>query len=502
MLKSNLAVKVLKKRIQELELRLVEARYETFCPYDYKYKHNELVPYLTAAAEIKYYTKVQAALMKGLHKFGKASEKNVKEMEDAVDKISPALVYELEEKVTKHDQQALIMALKGNLQACEKVNPLLKDYLKGLVSRDTAKLIHPGTTSYDIVDTARAMMYRDSTNEIVIPESIKLLKNLVGLAEKYMDRVQIGRTHGQWTSPLTFGYALAMYAEGLADRIPKLRQGANSLEGKISGIVGTGASIASIVGKENALEFEGYVLEDVLKLNVSRASSQVTRKEKLADLTHYLITLAAVLADMSNSMRHLQRSEIHEIGELGEQRRGGSSADPSKSNPINFENVNGLFEVLSNAQNTVYHTIITDHQRDLRNSVMHRFEPTHLICGVFDSLKRLNKVMPKLAVYENQMDGHIKKASKLSKAEALNAILKAHLVEDSHERVRKWTTEAIKQDRDLIYVALEEKDINHLWEKEFSEEEKAVLMDLSLYTGLAKEKTRRIVEAIKNEFNF
>lgn len=482
--------------ISQLEQNEKEARFNNFCPYDYRYRDKKLGEYLFESSTIRYFVKVQAALMKGLHKFGKATEKNVVEMEEAVEKVSPALVQHIEDNKTRHDQLAVIHALKD------------------IVSEDTARRIHPGTTSYDIIDTARNLAYKEATTEYIIPRAKKLLGVLVDLAEEYVQRPQIGRTHGQWTSPVIFGYTIIIYANRIADRIQKAEIAANALEGKVAGITGTHASICQIVGEENALDFEKYVIKDVLGLEVCPAATQIIPREKLTDLTHYLISLDTVLADLSNSMRHLQRSEIHEVGERsqakmgGEEELGGSSADPSKSNPINFENVNGLWRVILTAQAQMYHQSVSDHQRDLTNSVMLRFEPTHTICGVNESVGRLTKVMGKLAVYADSMDENLEKAQKFSIAEALTATLKGYYLDDAflgmdpHEKVRALAKEAKKQDKPLLDIALKDDGVKYYWDHHFSDEQKSFLKDIKLYTSLARQKTLALIEEIREKFGW
>ena len=412
---------------QTLHQEFREQKYRNFCPLDYKYHSPELVPYISAEGEVRHCAKVQAALMEGMRKFGLAEERNVKEIRAAVPLISAADVYSLEANVTKHDQIAILVALA--------------EY----VSKDTANLMHPGTTSYDILDTARAKAYKDCMNEVFMPQAKEFLKSLVNLAEEYADQVQIGRTHDQWTSPVTFGFAVINYAKRVGDRISRIQEAADSLQGKISGIVGTHASLETVVGKGQARDFESYVL-GLLGLKPCEASTQITNKEQIIDLAHYVTTLDGVLADLSNSMRSLQRSEINEVTQSDTAKRlGGSSAEPSKNNPITFENANGLWEDVIGGMMTMYHLQVSDHQRDLRGSVQNRFEPTHIVCSTYSTLKKLTKVMNNLMVIPENMERSLKAANKYSIAEALNATLKRHRFPNAHETVKELAKKAKKQ---------------------------------------------------------
>ncbi len=492
------------------ENQWIEDRWNTFCPYDNKYKPEELVPYLSASALMKYCVKVQAGFVHGLYKFGKAKEENVKELEQAVDKISAALIYTLESKVTKHDIRGLLMGLEGtdDPEHLKKVKQVLNESYaevlsQGLVSEETASLLHPGTTSYDVLDTARAMMYKEAMNDVIIPQAKETLKVLVDLAEQSKEVAQVGRTHGQWTSPTLFGYVIASFAYGLAERIEKLEESANALEGKVAGIVGTGASPGTIVGMENALEFERIVLEDYCDVKVSKGAQQTVRKEKLADIGHYIVTTHTVLSDMANDMRHLQRSEIMEVAEgTGLRNLQGSSADPGKANPINWENTAGLLAFVAGGMNTLYAITQSNHQRDLRNSTLERFEPTHMMLGLQNSLKRQASTMQDIVVFEENMAAKLEEANKFGISECLNAILRSYNFEDSHGYVAKLTKKARKEDRPLLTVALEDDGIRELWDNTFSEDQKMWLTDIKGYTGVSRQKTDIMLKEIRGKFGF
>ena len=59
---------------------------------------------------------------------------------------------------------------------------------------------------------------------------------------------------------------------------------------------------------------------------------------------HALISTLGVLADLADDMRHLQRTEIGEVGEAFGADQVGSSTMPHKRNPWNFENVKSMWK--------------------------------------------------------------------------------------------------------------------------------------------------------------
>src|SRR5918992_2104754 len=95
------------------------------------------------------------------------------------------------EQVTQHDVIAFTTAV------AEKVGP-------------SARWLHFGLTSSDVIDTAQALQMREACDLI--------LKGLEGLmqavqvrAEEHRRTPMIGRTHGVHAEPMTFGLKLALW---------------------------------------------------------------------------------------------------------------------------------------------------------------------------------------------------------------------------------------------------------------------------------------------------
>src|SRR3989344_2198041 len=297
------------------EKAVAEFRLRSVCPDDGKYgkSTNKLRDYLSAEAEWKECARIQSFLLEIRASYGQAKPEQVREVTDAIDKIDPLNMSLLEEKVTKHDQLAVLEEIGRH------------------VSPETKALLHPGTTSYDVLDTARAQLIKRAWREVMRPEVTNAVKGLCDLAENTVDVLQVGRTHLQDTSPVLFGGILASYAARLADRVSRCDLYFNDLRGKISGIVGTGASIDMVIGDRKSLEFEKMVLEK-LELTPDYTATQVTQKERFADVGHGIVSLMSVLGDFANDMRMLYSSSIQEVSDRESAARlGGSSADAGKN---------------------------------------------------------------------------------------------------------------------------------------------------------------------------
>lgn len=447
-------------------------------PDDSKYSKasQKLVPYLSARAEWVTCAYVQRVLLETRMEFGQAEKKHLDEIDAALPKINPVNMSLLEEKVTRHDQLAVL------------------EELGRFVSEETKALLHPGTTSYDVLDTVRAWLYKRAWYEVIRPEVAKAIEKLCELSEKSSDLLQVGRTHLQDTSPVLFGGVLAGYASRLADRVEKLDAVFDDLRGKVSGIVGTGASIEMVIGQGKSIEFEKAVLKK-LDLKPDYTATQVVQKERLADVGNGIVTLMHVLADFTNDMRMLYSSAIQEVTSRdNKERLGGSSADAMKNNPIDYENMTGKVSVPEGGMRTLYEMISTDFQRDLRSSVQARYQPQLMMVETYEAFTRLNKTLEQLSVNEDRMAANLLPVRR-NPSEAMVAILRG---EPSwrhskyglgHDFVKEMGKIAKKTNRTLMEVAMNDPEFVALYNSLLPQYKRDILSGkLELYIGSAKER--------------
>jgi len=446
----------------------LKEKFDNFSPTDYRYFVEDLKPYLTERAFIKYKARVEAALVKVLAKFKIISREIAREIVQAADSITAEEVYE-EEKRIKHDIRALVNCIRNR------------------VSLKARPYIHFLATSYDIVDTANALRYKDASLKVIIPEMIRLEKIWMALAERYKDGVQIGRTHGQHAEPITFGFALAQYVNRWGNRILKLKEATNNLVGKFSGAVG--AYNASSLFFNNPEEFERAVLSEV-GLKPANISTQILPPEPVVDFYHAIISSFGVLANFCDDMRNLQRSEIAEVGEEFEEEQVGSSTMPQKKNPLNFENVKSMWKVFMSRMITVYCDQISEHQRDLTNSCSQRYLPEVLV-GFTAGVRRMAKVSSKLQIDKTNMEKNLRMSEGLIVAEPLYILLAFQGYSDAHEYMRKLSMKSLKDNQSLIEMIKKDKNLKPYLEK-LTASQKEIIENPSKYTGIASKKVEVI----------
>lgn len=450
--------------------------FDCVSPLDFRYWGQDpalrelLEPYVTEAARVRSEARVEAAAARALAEMGLCREQAATEIEEAAEAISPQEVAAEEARI-HHNIRALVNCLRA------RISPAARPY------------VHLCLTSFDVIDTATAWRMKSVAYAALLPQLRELVGILIGLARREKETLQIGRTHGQHAEPITFGFAVAEYVARLGGRIEAIREAAEVLPGKISGAVG--AYNASALFCADPREYERRVLEH-LGLPVAGYSTQVVEPEPLGDFVHTLVSTFGVLANLADDMRHLQRSEISEVGEAFEAEQVGSSTMPHKRNPWNFENVKSLWKQFMPRMMTVYADQICEHQRDLTNSASQRFIP-EIVVALVSTVRRLQRIMSRMVVDPQKMAENFALTEGMITAEPAYILLAAAGHPDAHEAVRRLTLEAEETGRSFPQVLAEHQELSE-YLAELTPAQRELLTDPRRYTGLASQRTEEICQ--------
>lgn len=445
-------------------------RFDSISPVDYRYYDEGAAEYLSENGFTRYKLSVECALVKVLYYRGICSKEVLEEIENACSKVTTEEVYE-EEKRIGHDIRALVNCIRS------KVSDTAKPY------------VHMTATSYDIVDTANAARYKDVVDDVLLLALRNLNGVLIALTLREAETVQIGRTHGQHAVPITFGFAIAGYVSRLGESIKALDACVGKLSGKFSGAVG--AYNASSLFFDNPESFESEVLRE-LGLVSAEHSTQVVPPEALMRLLYEVAMVAGILANLSDDMRNLQRTEIGEVGEEFSATQVGSSTMPQKRNPINFENAKSCWKIIAPRIMTVLMDQISEHQRDLTNSASSRTYG-EMIAYAVATAKRLDRTMRKLTVDRVNLERNLAMQNGLTAAEPLYIILATLGHPDAHGKVLSLTLRAQRDGVTLIEVVATDAEMQEYLHK-MTEYQIEVIKNPSLYTGIAAKKAKKIAE--------
>ncbi len=362
---------------------------------------------------------VEATLSEVQESLDLIPKKSSIDIRKAITQVTRKRVEEIEDEIN-HDIMAVVKAIE------EK-------------SGDSGKWIHFGATSYDIVDTARSLQHKKALK--LIEKAIEsLLKSLGILAKKHKNSVMLGRTHGQWATPITFGLKIAVFLSELnrhRERLNELKP--RIITGKFLGAVGSGAAMAP-----NTLEVQAKVCEK-LGLNKPLATTQILGRDRIAELIAWGSNLATSLEKFTLEVRNLQRSDIGEVAEAFDKKKQvGSSTMAQKKNPITSENVGGLARIIRSMLYVSYENNLQWHERDLANSSSERIILPQFYILLEYILIKTNDVFSNLFVNTKRMEKNLESAGGLPMAEAfVIALGKTDLGRQSaHELVRKIAMEA------------------------------------------------------------
>jgi len=448
-------------------------RFDSLSPLDSRYWDEDVARHLSENGFTRAKLAVEMALVNVLHRRGLCDADVVREIEAACGQVTTEEVYAEEDK-TKHDIRALVNCIQ------RRVSDRAKPY------------VHMTATSYDIVDTANALRYRAVVTEVVAPLLLKLEKTLIDLTLREAETVQIGRTHGQHAVPITFGFAMAGYVSRLGNSIENLRARTRDLVGKFSGAVG--AYNASSLFFEDPDGFEGEVLDE-LGLFAAEHSTQIVPPEPMARLLSEMTVACGVMADLADDMRHLQRTEIGEVGEAFGADQVGSSTMPQKRNPINFENAKSMWKIVASRASLAFMDQLSEHQRDLTNSASAR-SYGEVFAYAAAIAKRLERTLKKLEVAPENLERNLRMQGELITAEPLYLLLAAAGHPDAHEKVRRLTQAARASGRMFSSeIGLDKETRGYI--DRMSPHQREMLWHPEKYVGIAAKKAREVAKTWK-----
>lgn len=459
---------VLNSSFYRRPLMAMRDQFDNLSPLDYRYWDEEVAQHLSENAFTRYKCRVEYALAKTFWRRDSCSTQVLDEIQHACTTVTTNEVYE-EEKRIHHDIRALVNCI------CRKV------------SDEAKRFVHLAATSYDIIDTANAARYKDVVTHVLVPSLLKLESVLINHALNYEETPQAGRTHGQHAVPITFGFAVAGYISRLGGSIEALKDLSQKLVGKFSGAVGAYNALSLLVDDPEV--FEAQVLAE-LGLKPAEHSTQIVPPEPLARLLCEVTFAGGIMANLADDMRHLQRTEIGEVGEKFEEGQVGSSTMPQKQNPINFENAKSLWKAEMPRMVTVFMDQISEHQRDLTNSASARTYP-EMFAYVVSMAKRLAKTMEKLQVNLANVEKNFLMQKDFVIAEPLYILLAAHGHPDAHEKVRALTLTARQKGISLQKAVNGNPEMQPYLSK-MTPYQLQVLQDLRHYNGIAAQKAASI----------
>ncbi len=263
---------------------------------------------------------------------------------------------------------------------------------------ESARWLHFGLTSSDVLDTALAVQLRQAC-DLVLSDIDALLDALRRRATEHRRTPMMGRTHGVHAEPMTLGLKLARWFTQVQRDRGRIARARESISvGKMSGAVGTFAHLDPAV--------EVAVCRR-LGLQPAPVSSQIIQRDRHAELLSGLAIAAASLETFALEIRGLQKTEIDELGEPFGKGQKGSSAMPHKRNPIGCEQITGLARLLRANAMAGLENIALWHERDISHSSVERIILPDSFIALDHMLRSFTRIVDGLVVHADRMRANI-----------------------------------------------------------------------------------------------
>ncbi len=360
-----------------------------------------------------------------------------------------------------------------------EITAFLKSITEGLERK--TRFVHYGLTSSDLMDTGLS---------IQIQQAIKVIsRRLQEISEQLKQRaletraiMSIGRTHGVFAEPVSFGWKFARFYAQVERNRERLNWVAEeTCTGKLSGAVGNYAHLSPQIEQKVCEKFQ---------LKPEPISSQVIPRDRYALLLFCIALIAANLEEIVLEIRHLSRSEVGEMEEPFYPGQTGSSAMPHKKNPIVSERITGLSRVIRSFVITALENIPLWHERDISHSSTERIIIPTAFQLLDYSLVQTLRILQGLQIHPERIVRNLKKAGETiySQKILLEAVRKGMNREEAYQVIQESAIKSGQNGQSFLSLLLQDEAFARL----FTEEELKTLCDPASYNRHTETVFRRL----------
>ena len=393
----------------------------------YRNKVNELAPYFSEEALIKYRVLVEIEYFIALCEIPlpqlKSVDKNIFDDLRAIYKdfsSEDALAIKKIESVTNHDVKA--------------VEYFIKEKFDALGLSQYKEFIHFGLTSQDINNTAIPLSIKEAMNDVYVTEYLIVLNKLKQLSKDWAAIPMLARTHGQPASPTRLGKEIAVFVVRLEEQFNLLNDIPSAA--KFGGATGNFNAHHVAYPNIDWKAFGGSFVKEKLGLQHSFPTTQIEHYDHMAALFDTLKRINTIIIDLNRDIwTYVSMEYFKQKIKAGEV---GSSAMPHKVNPIDFENSEGNLGIA----NAVFEHLsaklpISRLQRDLTDSTVLRNVGVpfgHTLIGFKSTVKGLGKLLLNESKFVEDLENNWAVV-----AEAIQTILRREAYPNPYEALKGLT---------------------------------------------------------------
>lgn len=364
--------------------------------------------------------------------------------------------------------------------------PFVKQLNKAC-DKETARWVHYGATTQDILDTGMVLQIRNGL-QIVEAELKAIILATAQLAEKHKKTVMAGRTFQQLAAPITFGYKAGVWLDEMLrhqDRLLQLKD--RVLVGQCAGAVGTFATLGNdgIAVQERMMEILQLKTPDI---------TWHTARDGWAEMIGLFAMISATLAKIANEVAILMRSEVGELSEPFEVGRGASTTLPQKRNPISCEPIIAIAPKMRELLSSQLTAMIQEHERGVGQMNIEWMVIPEAFILLSGSLKHSRFILENLWVDEKNMRHNLSLGGGLLMSEAVMMGLAPKVGKaKAHHLVYAAAGKAYENGLTLKEALMADEEIT----RELSEAEIDYLIDPANYVGCVETMISRVLNKVK-----
>ncbi|KAJ8087638.1 hypothetical protein PM082_006471 [Marasmius tenuissimus] len=429
----------------------------------------------------QYYLNFEAALAKAQARLGVIPEKAA---EAIVEKCDIELI-DMEE-LRRETEKIGYPVLPVVKQVVRMVN-------ESVPGEGLGEWAHWGATTQDVTDTATVLQLRD-TCSLVSRSLDEIISALEEAAQKYASTPMAARSNLQQAVPMTFGFKLARllatfkrHKQRLSEILPRL------LVLEFGGAAGTLATLCDSSTSSQttvALQVQAQLAQD-LDLSVPEIAWH-TERDRICEIGSFFALLTGTCAKFAFDIKLLMQTEVGEVHEPFYPNRGSSSTMPQKRNPIGSVYITAMASTVKQLSAALLDAMVEDHERSTGPWEVEWIVVPQMATMTHACLRWTVEVVKGMEVFPERMEENLGLTKGLVVSEAvMMGIGRVVGRQFAHDLVYELCRKALKEDRPLLEVLLEDEEVRKTG---ISKEELERLCDPKNYLGLSEEMVKRVVE--------
>jgi 3-carboxy-cis,cis-muconate cycloisomerase len=363
--------------------------------------------------------------------------------------------------------------------------PLVKQLIKIVDEADAnaSGYVHFGATSQDVIDTATVLQLRDAL-KLISGDLDTLIRQLVLLVEEHKDTVMIGRTFLQHARPITFGFKVAGWLDGILRSKKRIE---NALAENFA------IQLGGAVGTLSGMEDKGILIAEEMCSRLGLRMPLIawhTQRDRLVEIASAIGILAGNIGKIGNDISLLMQTEVGEVFEPLVAGKGGSSTMPHKRNPVSSISCISIAQRIPPLVSSLLTGMVQDHERATGNWQAEWETMETIVKLTAGSVNQAVIVTNGLVVDKDQMKLNLELTKGLIYAEGISLALADKMSKTAtHELVEQCCFEAKSEGKHLKDIVIEDPVISKI----LSQSQVNELFDPLNSLGLCNEFINRVL---------